>query len=502
MQTVNPGNTITFSREFYDSNGDPYDPAEITFRVAKNATSFLAGPFSLSNGDITQTVIGTYQYTYQVTEFVTPGIFNARWEANIEGVDSVFLESFQVLEPIPEPNSILDVPRRYGVMIESSLYKVLGVGETDRLFLVGHADGLALNDPYQVRDMQEAVNVLGAHSESPMIRALLEAYNMGARDIWIVAAAPEGEYVPFDFQDPDSRLQSHSEWGGLNFYERYYERLIDTYSLLRQYDYPEIIVPIDAPAYDSGSVDFVQQLVDHCLDAYEATGLPRIGIIGTRMGDFSADKVQSLIDDAKFDVDYGTGGKFVMIAHGEASFNLSQLGVSHVGQIAASVGALLSRSQLNTGITYKLITNAIAPYGRELTKAEYSEMARRKINPLIRTAKGRRGTQNQLVLASDNTLASDGSDYWSVVQMRLVSKVIQEIRTLGLRYLGTIGFMQFRSDVADYMTSLVMGDQIRDYQLKIERDQTDIYRANVDISISPYYGVRELAFQIQVGPGA
>lgn len=52
-----------------------------------------------------------------------------------------------------------------------------------------------MNDPYQVNDMQEAINLLRADSTSPLLRGLLEVYNAGARDIWLVAAAPMEEYV-------------------------------------------------------------------------------------------------------------------------------------------------------------------------------------------------------------------------------------------------------------------------------------------------------------------
>ena len=71
----------------------------------------------------------------------------------------------------------------------------MGFGDTARILLIGHADGLGVNDPYQVNDMQEAINLLRADSTSPLLRGLLEVYNAGARDIWLVAAAPMEEYV-------------------------------------------------------------------------------------------------------------------------------------------------------------------------------------------------------------------------------------------------------------------------------------------------------------------
>jgi len=501
MRTVEQGDTITFTVNFIDGLGDPYDPPEVLFRIAKNATTFLSDTFSLSAGDVTTPGLGTFSYIYQTTIIATPGVYNARWDADIEGNPSVVLESFQIVEPQPVPNAMVDAPRRYGVMMESALYRTLGVGETDRLFIIGHADSLEINDPYQVTDMQEAINFLGGHSESPMVRALLEAYNAGARDMWLVASAPEGEYVPYDFNDDEVRFVERAEWAGKNFYEQYYDRLQITLDLLLDFDLPEIITAVDAPMFDTRGVDFLTQLTDHCLESYEITSAPRIGIIGTRMGNFDADLVQGLIDDTRLDDDFGDSGKFVVIAAGEGVFSLIQMPTSHVSPINVVAAGQLSASPMNAGLTYKILKNVQAPYGRAFTKNEYKALASRKVNPLIRTTQGRRGNPFQSVLATDNTLAAEGSDYWSIVQMRLVSKVIQEVRVLGGRALGTIGFLQFKADVASYLNRLVMAQQIKRFSLDIQRDREDLYKANVDISLTPYFGVREISFQVQVGPG-
>lgn len=509
MQVVYSGDIIEFEYNFVDSIGDPYDPAEVVLRIAKNATSYLAGPFSLSGGDIIQTGIGSYVYSYQTTTFSTPGIYNARWEATIDGLDQVYLETFQIAERPPEASGILDAPRLYGVMVESTNYRTLGTGLTDRLFLLGHADGLALNEPYQVNNMQEAVNLLGANQDSPLIRAMLEAYNMGARDIWLMAAAPESEYVPFDPLDQTDRFVARTEWDGLNFYEKYFQRLEDTYEQLRQYDYPEIVVPVEAPFFFStplladppASIDFLGQLINHCADAYQEVGVPRIGVIGTRLGNFSDATIQDMINDTRLDIDYGSAGKFVMIAAGEAVFSMPQISVSHVAPVATAVAALIAKSPVDVGPTHKLLTNVQAPYGRQLTKDEIAALSARKVNHITRTARGKRGMTYQSMLATDNTMASDGSDFWSIVQMRLVSKVLQEIRSLGYRMLGTIGFLQFRAEVSDFLTSLVVSDQIRDFDLMIERDNVDMYKAVVDVTLLPFFGVREIFFSAVVGPG-
>lgn len=511
---VYPGENVTFYNSYaqdlvfdpYDADiaydtDVPYEDLDVLVSITKDATTYLAGPYRYSAGQISRDLLGTFFFNYTIPTHITPGIYQVKWETLTDTLESIYIETITIGELSPAPNNILDAPRIYGIMIESSLYQTLGVGDTDRLFLVGHCDGLVENEPFQVVNMQEAINRLGASNTSPMIRALLEAYNTGARDIWLVSTAPEGEYVPYDVNDTTNRFKVEGAWGGLNFYQRYYERLTETYSLLQQHQTPEIIVPIDAPATNTGEIDFVQQLVDHCLTSYEETSSVRIGILGTRLGNYSDDDIFNLMEDLKFNVDYGDGGKFVMVIQGEATFSLPQIGVAHVSPVAVTAAATLAIQNLNAGLTYRPLTMVLSPYGKELTVDQHRGLSAKKINPLIRTAKGRRGSIYNAIIATDNTLASDGSDFWSVTQMRLISKIIQRINTLGSRYLGTIGFMQFKSDTYNYMDGLVRTNQIRDFDMYIARDQLDLNKANVEINVSPYLGVRELSFRIQVGPG-
>lgn len=514
MRTVYPGETVTFYNTYaqdivfdpydadtpYDTDA-PYEDLDILVSITKNATTYLAGPFRYTAGQITRDIVGTFFFTYTFPLHITPGIYQIKWETLTDTLESIYIETISIVEISPDPNNILDAPRTYGIMIESPLYKTLGVGETDRLYLVGHADGLVENEPYQVINMQEAVNRLGAAAESPMIRALLEAYNAGARDIWLVSAAPEGEYVPFDPNNIANRFKVEGAWGGLNFYQRYHQRLTETYSLIQQHHTVEIIVPIDAPAYGTGDVDFLGQLVDHCLTSYEEVGTARIGIIGIRLGNFSDDDLNNLVNDPKFDINYGDGGKFVMVLQGEATFSLPQIGTAHTSSIAVAAAATLATQDLSVGLTYKSLKSVMAPYGKEMSVPQYRMLSAKKINPLIRTAPGRRGNIFSSIIATDNTLASDGSDFWSVTQIRLISKIIQRINTLGSRYLGTIGFMQFRSDAYSYMDGLVRSYQIRDFEMYIARDQTELNKAIVEINVSPFLGVRELSFRVAVGPG-
>jgi hypothetical protein len=162
-------------------------------------------------------------------------------------------------------------PSLSGTMRESPLYQTMGVGLTDRVFLLGHADGLALNDPYQISSLQEAINLLGADPAQPLLRAMLEAYYGGCRDLYLVAAAPQSEYV----DQLSDRLTP--KFGGQNFYQRYFDRLTATYDLLLQYDLLQIVVPVEASFAGTGATDFLGQLTSFCQNAYSVTGVIPIG---------------------------------------------------------------------------------------------------------------------------------------------------------------------------------------------------------------------------------
>lgn len=524
MELVILGEDIDFSIVYIDSDGVPYDPDEVTFYIMKSVTHMAFGPLTYSGDDVVRVSAGKYVVRFTVPEYMTPGYYTAKWVADVPDgttfvigadadgyvpisggwtaytVDSgleYVLQDFQVTEPPIVPNEILDPVRLYGTIRESPRYNDLGYGLTDRIFLVGHGTGFNLNDPYQVVNMQEAVNMLGADSTSPLVRGLLEVYNAGARDIWLVAAAPMTEYVP----NLEDRMAPRDEWGGMNFYERYYERLIDTYTALESFDYPEILVPLEAPFYDTGDVDFVTQLVDHCTAAFEATGTVRIGIIGTRSLTYGTDDIDAMVNDPRISELDPSKGKFVILVGGEGVYQLPQMPSTHSSSVATAVAAQMATSPLNETLVYKKLSNIVSVAGNRLTDDQVRALARSKVNPAVRTAKGVRGRTYEVVIASDNTMSEEGSDFWSVMQMRLISKIIDRIRGLGRRYLGTIGFFRFQNDIDDFLASLVAQDFIRGYSYSVERDAEDPFQVYVDVAIQPYFAVREVAFTVEVGPG-
>lgn len=380
--------------------------------------------------------------------------------------------------------SLKTAPTLKATMKESALYRTMGVGTTDRIFLIGHADGIPLNDPYPVADMQDAVNALGADTNSPLLRGLFEAYFAGARDMWLIAAAPMSEY------EPDLALRDTA------YYQTYYDRLNVTYSIIEQWDMAQITVPIEAPF--NTNVDFLGQLVVHCANSSTISGSVHLGFIGTR-GVLTPAMVNAMSNDARIPR-LQDAGKLVTIFAGDVVYNFPEMEGTHTASGVVAAAAAFAQLPLNRGLTYRSLRNVVGPVGPDLSKDQIEQLAQAKINPIIRTVKGKRGTSYEAVIASDNTLAMDGSDYWSLAQMKLVSSVSASIRELGKKQLGGIGLVMFKNDVIQYLNGLFQADVLRNYTIDIKRDPIDRTKVLVYLTLSPYLGLRQIFVQIEVGP--
>lgn len=397
--------------------------------------------------------------------------------------------------------NLLSPPKLYGDMFESADYRVLGIGDTHRVYLIGHSDHLPLNDPYQVVSMKDAVIKLGLDPADPLLRALLEAYYSGARDIWLVAAAPYDEYV----EELSERSASNGDWGGLNFYEQYYNRLEDTYAMLVTEDLPQFVVPFDAPFYGAGEVDFVTQLANHCKDSFVTTGAVRLGIMGADITELNEGVIEAIEADTRL-MNYDVEGKFILTVLGRAVYNIAEMVTTHQGSITTAVAGMVSQAPINRAVSFIPIPQVIN-LSHQTPKANWVErLSAMKVNAASMTQLGKRGRSFQTIMLTDNTLATNGSDYWSLCQLRLVMVVIDRLRIMGKRYLGTIGYIRFQEEVNTYLLELMSKNIIRDFQVEFDRVANDggafTETVNIALALKPYFGIRIISFTAAVGPGA
>jgi hypothetical protein len=553
VQTVIYGNKIKFNKVFLNTNNQYIDPTSITFSIVKNLNSVLYGPYVYGSGatstslgsGFTKAGTGVYVFTQFIESFVVPGLYSAKWQYVIGGVTNTYYETFQVMEEAYSVNRIVDPPTLAGKIIEKPSYNDMNFGATDRICLIGHADGLELNVPHRVINMQETINMLGADAESPLLRGLFEAYNAGARDIWLVASAPMFEYIPFTHTSPDERKAQRADLGGLSFYQKYSQRLDETYTMLRDEDFPEIVVPLEAPFFDSGDVDFLTPLLFNCMQRYRENGNVSIGIIGTRIGDATTGIADKLLSDPRISrlqngsyifstkliflllrYHYGVDlfktdtnqaqvlngqdiGKFGMIVAGEGVFNVPQIDTPFTSSLAVVTAALMATRNLNEGIIHRKLPRVANLVGYKFSKDEVKSLAQARVNVATLTPVGRRGNIFETYIATDNTLANGWPDnnpdannfFWSISTLRLINKISQQIVSLGRRRLGTIEYAQFRSSVINYLNGLKIGNFIRDFRLDIYRGNDENRTVYVDLVIHPYFSIREIYFTVEVGSG-
>jgi hypothetical protein len=379
-------------------------------------------------------------------------------------------------------------PTLIGTTYEAKPYNPMGQSTTDRIFLLGHADNIPLDDPYQVTDINQALLDMGNDISSPLYRSLLEAYYSGARDIWLVPVAPMYEYV--------STVSQRDQ----NYYATYYNRLQVAYDLLLDWDLVQIICPIEAPFYDALGIDFLTQLVNHCALAYQNTGAIRLGFIGTRLtSNMSQTFVDTMSNDSRLN-SFNDDGKFTAVIVGEGLFNFAELPAFYTGSVHIAAAGQLAASPKYVSMT-NMILNKVTSYANGfITDDQILELSNAKLNALWKTTKGERNTPFQTRIMTDNTLAQTGSDFWSIPQIRLVGMVINDIRNIGNMFLGTVGFGSFQQKINNYFLTMYTLNYWKSYNVNVVRDPTNSTGVLVNVSITPYLGVRQIIFTVVAGP--
>lgn len=392
--------------------------------------------------------------------------------------------------------NVRDTAQRVGMIKTIPPTGDLGIGLSDRIYLIGHSDNIVLNSPHQVVNLQDTVNILGANADSSLLRGLFDVYNEGARDIWIVASAPMFEYV----EDVSKRNIEYEVLGDQTFHEAYFDRLTTTYAMLEEFSEVEIIVPLEAPFYYTADVDFLTQLSDHCEQGLATTGRVRMGVIGTRIGTHTSNEVNVMANDSRLaTVSASVGGKFVVIVGGEVSISHSQIQLAYSSSAATLAAGAIATSRVERGLIHKKFRGAMHPSFREYTDAEVSTLALAKVNWVGRTKLGRRSVPYQVHAKTDNTLSPTNSSLRAVANVRVMSKVINSLYAMGSRFIGTIGYPQFKQDVASYLNYLMFDDVIKNYDLTIYRDDADPFKIIVDVNLQMFGTMREIFLSVAVG---
>src|SRR5688572_5389907 len=143
---VGRGNTLNVKVQFYEYEGGPaYDPTDDNVRplVEFYFNNILqAGPYEYLNGagPVVRTEVGSYNYDFSVPSNASLGTWIIRWDGGPTAIEEFELTIVDLDEELNPAADLLKRPTLSSAMRESPLYQTLGVGFTDAVFLIGHAD--------------------------------------------------------------------------------------------------------------------------------------------------------------------------------------------------------------------------------------------------------------------------------------------------------------------------------------------------------------------------
>jgi hypothetical protein len=517
-------------RFIFVRQGQLYDPVNAAtpsdvkvnvYRSEYGSGPLIDGPYSYFNQSSppdSDTYIdlnsnGEFSFFYKIPDTLFEGIYTIVATTSDDFGLITVTSKFQVSGNPSAISPIVISKNSKSVVNYKPSYSQMNSANTSTLLLVGHSDGIAINEPVRITDMQSAIDLLGGDISSPLMRGVLDAYGAGARDIMVCAAAPMSEYV----SDYSNRLVSTGVFeldeatpSSKTFYEKYYERLEETYQKLVALDFVDLIVPLETSIINTGGVDFITQLADHCMNFHNATGNVQIGFIGSVSGGVSSDDIQKIKDNSaivnKLSAYNSDGtlasdsGRFVVPLYGEAVMQHPQISVPYISSAAAAYAGLVSATDLSTSVIRKRIPNMLSLHGSDLSQSEYSELDEVGVNALYRGRQSRYNTPYYVYVTDEYTLANPMSTLSKLTQMRLVARTVSEIKDYARDAIGKFGYDKLASDVDLLLDSYKKSNYIIDYSVKIEPVLDAQGEFIFYVELLSAFGLKAVNFALSAGP--
>ena len=480
----------------------------------------IDGPFSYlsqdpdnENWSIDIDISGEVTFSYKIPVKLFPDKYYIQCQTTNDN-SSIYLSSnFQVKTSAVQLNPIVISNNSTAISNFKSTYEDLNNDKTSTVLLIGHANGLGINNPIKIRSIQSAIDLLGADINNPLLRGVLNAYAAGARDIIICAAAPASEYVD-SYLNRNTKtdvfsLLNNSVNVDVSFYERYYDRLEETYSLIKDLDFIDIIVPLETSIIKTENVDFISQLANYCADFHNTTGYVQMGVIGSHSGGLSHDDI-SLIEQSDILTnkltEYSAGniatdyGRFIVPIYGEAVYQHQQIKTSYVSSIAASFAGMMSSYPLNLGIIRSRIPGAFSVYGSNLTNSDHQSLEDIGINTIYRGKKTRSTTPHEVYVSNEYTLSSNDSTLHKVNQMRLISLVLGQVKNYSYSAIGKFSYDDVIFKTKNLLSNLKNSKTIVDFSLNAEADPNTRGKIILYISLLSAFGLKKIDFSLSAGP--
>jgi len=530
MIVSTPGDKIKVNFIFVH-DGDVYDPTNQATPVdvlvgisrgANVASSIILSPISYlftnatpdPNIYIEKKNNGEFSFNYKITNNIFLGIYTVI-ATTFKQDEAIVIESrFQIKEKDNEPFPTVPLGNRSSRINFNPSYEDLNATNMESVLLVGHGDGIELNSPIKIRSVQHAVDLLLGDYDSPLLRGVFDCYGAGAENIFICASAPMLEYieeieeriVPVSYFNLESATPVYQ-----TFYQKYYERLSETYSCLSELDFIDIIVPLETSIIYTNGVDFITQLANYLDDFHNQTGNVQIGVIGSKSDGISSQDISIMESNTvlanKMTVTSvgqitSDKGRYVVPIYGEAVFSHPQIDISYTNSVSAAVAGMISQNPLNMGMIRKKIPGAFSLYGSNFTSPEMARIETLGVNTIYRNHKARTGKAYEVYLSDDFTLASNNSVYNKLPQLRLVAYIANSVNNLGYQAVGKFGYDRVISSVTSLLTNLKKDKSILDFEFKAQPDDKDVGKIILYINLISSLGLKKINLSLAAGPGA
>lgn len=532
MLIVKKNQQVKF-RFIFAADGQVYDPTiqplpeDITVSIIRGeglAGSIIMMPisylYSAATPDPSKYIVkesnAEFVFNYTIPENIFPGLYTVIAKTRKDSLDLVTEFKFEIKEDAYEPLPTVPLGNRSSTITYRPSYDDINQSNTSSVLLIGHADNIKLNNPIKIKSVQAAIDLLGADARSPLLRGVFDAYNAGAKDIFICAAAPMSEYVESYAERNTAYSYLGSDYAtpaSKTFYQKYYDRLTTTYSIVKDLDYIDIIVPLETSFIRTGSVDFLTQLVNYCKDFHNHTGYVQIGIMGTRSQGISSEDI-TLMESMNYlknkYTTYETGsqviasdiGRYVIPIYGEATFSHTVQQMTYTSSVAAAYAGLLVSTPMNMSLIRKRLPGAMSLYGANLTSSELNRLDVLGINTIYRGNKARRGISFEVYVTNDYTLAHKNSVFSKAPQLRIVSLLASEVKGYAYEAIGKFSYDKVASNVRAVLQYLKSEKIIVDYEFKARPSETDRGVIYLYINVVSALGLKQINLSLAAGPGA
>jgi hypothetical protein len=466
------------------------------------------------NSTVERSSIGSYILNLKMPNDIFEGVYTIQISTTADQVVDLKEYYVQVLKKVQENNEVFSPLDKKIVVNNFGEYQNMSLSETNSILLIGHTDAIEPFSIHRIVSMNDAVNKLRADFESPLLRGVFDAYSSGGRNIYIMSAGKMSEYIKEverrnlkvfadDFATPNEFGNTYS------FYELYSLKLDVCYNILKDYEFIDIIVPLEASMVDADNVNFVSQLALHCNEVQKNTGEVQIGIIGSRSITGTSSNVDSLSEkdfeiysdvaaDGAINAD---AGKYIILIYGEAVFSYNQLQRTYSGSVAAAYAGALASTRVDYGLTRKKMPAALSVYGNGLTTSQIKILTDKKINCLVNGNRSRRNVPFDVLISGDLT-QSISENYSDASNVRLVAMIIAEIQSFGSNAIGKFSHDRLIRNVDALLNILKSSDIIRDYYFDAFADRMVKGKIYFNISVVSVRTLRSISFNVGTGKGS